>query len=263
MQVHVDEAKIILPPKDHHSLRTRHCGLHAPDEKILKKNGWYNNRDLVMPADMLRSQGYLTLRETSKVVLQLFMQRRKYDLVPKKPGSKKMTRIFRNKGLIFPHTEALQYGINQRTFRRAIIELCEHGFIVIVETGGQKGDTRICSVYDLVDDWQLYGCPGFKPRSIPKGICLNSGFEEYNRKRKVKLTDGADCRPTDGADCQTSKVRKDIDGGAVCKNIICETPKVKRGRPRKSIILATEEKPATGDGAVCTVIKARGVGGRA
>lgn len=261
MQIHVDEEKIMLPPKNHKTPSTRHCGLHAPDEKILKKKGWYNNRDLVMSAPMLRSQAYLTLRETTKVVLQLFMQRRAYELVPKTPGSAKRIRVFRDKGLKFPHTEALQYGIRQKTFRLAIIELCEHGFLVIVETGGQRGDTRICSVYDLIDDWQLYGCPDFKPRQIPKGICLNNGFEEYNKKRKEKyLTDGADCKPTDGADCKTIEVGRDTDGGADCKNLPTEINKAKRGRTRKSRTQAISENPPTGDGTDCTVIKARGMG---
>ena len=249
------------------AVRKRHSGLHAPDEKALKKHGWYSDRDCVMPADMLRSQAYLTLTETSKVVLQLFLQRRRWELIPKKPGSRKMTRVFINHSLIFPHTEAREYGITSRSFRRAVLQLWEHGFLVITRIGGQiedentKEKERICSTYDLIDDWKLYG-KDFRPRPIPKGICFSSGFQEHNRKeaQKKHLLDGTDYIPIDGTDYKTKESDPRPGDGTDYNNLKRKSPRTKAAkgtaRPRPAI----EEKPRTGDGTDYTSIKARGTG---
>lgn len=248
--------------------RERHCALHAPDEKALKKHGWYSDRDCVMPAEMLRSQAYLTLTETSKVVLQLFLQRRKYELVPKKPGSRKMTRIFVNHGLKFPHTEAREYGITSRSFRRAVLQLWEHGFLVITRIGGQiedkqtKEQERVCSTYDLIDDWKLYG-PGFRPRAIPSGVCFSSGFQAHNHRKtaqKKHLLVGTDYNPIVGTDYKTDESGPRPGVGTDYKNLKGEPPKTKKARGSTRTSPALEEKPGTGDGTDYTVIKARGTG---
>lgn len=247
--------------------RKRHSGLHAPDVKVLKKHGWYSDRYCVMPADMLRSHAYLTLTETSKVVLQLFLQRREYKLVPKKPGSRKMTRIFINHGLKFPHTEAREYGITSRSFRRAVLQLWEHGFLVITRIGGQREDAhtkeqeRVCSTYDLIDDWRLYG-KDFKPRPIPKGICISTGFQEHNRKaaQKKHLIDGTDYKPIDGTDYKNKESGPEQVTAPTIKTPKGKSPRTKVIKGPARTIPTNKEKPGTGDGTDYTVIKARGTG---
>lgn len=157
--------------------------MHAPDEKTLKKNHWYNERTLNMPAQMLRSQAFLTLTRTSMIVLMHFMQRRTWDYEGK---GRKKKKHFHNKGLRFPYSEAMAYGIGKKSFSRALAELVEHGFLAVVKEGGQLGGHRTCSEYDLIDDWKIYGSKDFRERKKPKGVCTSDGFSKYNDERKEK-----------------------------------------------------------------------------
>jgi hypothetical protein len=125
--------------------------------------------------------------------------------------------------LKFPYTEAREYGISTKSFRRAILQLWEHGFLTITEVGGQTREKRICSTYDLIDNWRLFSQPGFNPRPIPKGICFSSGFQEYNRRRKEeteskKLLATTDYKPIVTTDYKPTETDTGKGVGADYKN---------------------------------------------
>lgn len=165
----------------------KRSALHAPDNSLLKKKGWYSERELHMSAKMLRSEAFTSLTHTSKYVLMLFLQRRTWK--KREKGKRKGAPIYNNRGLRFPYGEAAAYGIGKSQFRRAIGELFAHGFLVVAKQGGQFLGVRECSEYDLIDDWELYGLKGFKPRTKPRAPCFSSGFKSYNEKRKKKADD--------------------------------------------------------------------------
>jgi hypothetical protein len=161
--------------------------MKAPDIKVLKAKRWYHNRDLRMPQEMLRSTAFLSLTQTSMVVLMLFLSRREWRYEGK--GRKKI-QIFHNTELKFPYSEAKEYGIGEKQFRRCITRLIEHGFLEVVHQGGQLHGHRECSVYDLIDDWKLYGTPQFTPRRVPKGVCPSDSLARYNRAKAARKARG-------------------------------------------------------------------------
>ena len=165
--------------------------MYAPDPKVLKANGWYHERDLRMPQEMLRSEAFISLTHTAKYILMLFLSRRGWHT--DKQGRKKKP-VYHNTGLKLPYSEAAAYGINAKQFRRCIKELIEHGFLEIAKQGGQLRGHKECSEYDLIDDWKHYGTSAFAPRTAPKGACFSDSLSKYNQTR----TAGKRARATAG-----------------------------------------------------------------
>ena len=95
--------------------------------------------------------------------------------------------IYYNSDLIFTYAEAESFGISEASFRRALIELVEKGFLEVQYQGGSLGNGKDWSTYRLIDDWKLYGTPSFRPRTKTPAIQISKGFNNYNKNRKANL----------------------------------------------------------------------------
>ena len=87
--------------------------------------------------------------------------------------------VIENNGEIeFTYGEAKsKYGIT--TFKDAIDELMEKGFLDVAETG--MGVHKVKTLYSLSDRWKLYGTPQYeKPKPRPQGL-INRGFQKGNQ----------------------------------------------------------------------------------
>jgi predicted transcriptional regulator len=153
--------------------------MKAPDLKLLKKSNLAFKRKTVLEHDMFYSMAFTSLSKTSMYVLLRFLQKRTWY-----SKDKKKNRTYQDKGLVFTHGEAELLGISEASFRRSIKELIEKGFVSIAHQGGQFGNGRDYSRYDLIEDWRQYGTKEFKPREKARVVSFSSGFKAYNDKRK-------------------------------------------------------------------------------
>ncbi len=155
--------------------------MQAPSAEALARYSYSDKKEVRIPGRMLRSKAYIELSDTAKHVLHLFLQRRTWYTEGKGRNTK---RIFQNNGLLFSYSEANNlWGIPSKTFRRAIIQLIEHGFIRIENHGGTLQGTRVCSTYRLVEDWQHYGTDLFVKPEIPASICYSRSIQKLNASR--------------------------------------------------------------------------------
>jgi hypothetical protein len=147
----------------------------------LQSHGLAIRNTAVIPPDMIMSEAFRSLKKITTDVLIRFLQKRHYS----KSGKGKNAKVtYDNDGLIFTYTEADCFKISRASFRRAIQELYEKGFISIMHQGGSFGNGRDWSTYRLIDDWKLYGTPQFKPRAKVPGASFNDCLENYNEKRR-------------------------------------------------------------------------------
>ena len=155
--------------------------MQAPTTETLTRYGWADKIEIRIPSRMIRSRAFIELSNTAKLVLLLFLQRRKWF----KDGKGKNKRTHYNtRGLRFTYTEAEKvWGILPRTFRLAIIQLIRNGFIEVEVHGGTLQGNRVCTEYKLVDTWQKYGEPGYMMPSIPPTISYNDSFKRLNAER--------------------------------------------------------------------------------
>ena len=86
-----------------------------------------------------------------------------------------------NNGQIeFTYSEALKKGYSRRSFRDALDQLIERGFIDIAHlgSGGWKGDKNL---YSISDRWRDFGTDDFKPMERPKDRRKGIGFQKKHR----------------------------------------------------------------------------------
>jgi len=177
----------------------------APNIKTLKANHWYHERDLCMSHDMFRSKAFLEMTHTSKIWLMLLLHRREWDWIGM---GRRKKRIFINDNLKMPYSEAEQYGMSTKQIRRAIVENYERGFIDIPTQGGQFQGKRKCNEYTVVDDWKLFGTPGFVKRTAPQGACYSGSLKKHNQKnarskgRGTQEKEVFDCHQRQPFDCR-------------------------------------------------------------
>jgi hypothetical protein len=102
----------------------------------------------------------------------------------------KQWEIINNGEIEFTFAQAKgDYHISESTFRDAIDELRDKGFLDIAETGAGLYKTK--NLYELSRRWEKYGTEDYKPpKPRPKGP-MNKGFKKGNklgRNSKTKTT---------------------------------------------------------------------------
>lgn len=115
-----------------------------------------------MDRQLSRSPAYLDLSFSARLVLMYFFG--KFDVRKRKGVRKKAIdrldeyEVVNNGRLIFPYQEAEALGFSTRTFRRALADLQEHGFIRVEKRGyGGVGEFSVPSEYRVLleeGDWK-------------------------------------------------------------------------------------------------------------
>ena len=100
-----------------------------------------------------------------------------------------------NGEIVFTYAEAKnRYGIPYSTFRDAIYELIEKGFIDIAESGA--GMYRSANLYSISDRWKLYGTDDYKqpkprpPKTTSRGFQKGNPYGRNCRKKKDSTVTG-------------------------------------------------------------------------
>ena len=162
--------------------------------------GWPLGRLVVLDAELFLSASFLDLSKAAMLVLMRFLQKRSWDDGKRKKKLKDIT--YRKEDLVFIAREAKWMGISESSFRRAIRELVEHGFIEVAHQGGAYGPKKDPSRYRLVDTWRTWKTESFPyPKKQPCGY--SGSFDRYNqtRKRAIEVSAKNDCKPIVKNDC--------------------------------------------------------------
>ena len=127
---------------------------------------------------MHRNPAFRKLNPSSTFVLFEFLYRRKVTQVPTKVGRGKEWIISNNGEIFFTYDEAKNnFGIPRSTFRRAIDQLVDLGFIDITHHGG--GMMKDASKYAISERWEEYGKKEFLKKTRPKDT-RGLGFTKEN-----------------------------------------------------------------------------------
>ena len=130
---------------------------------------------------MHRNPAFRKLNPSSTFVLFEFLYRRKVTQVPTKVGRGKEWIISNNGEIFFTYDEAENnFGIPRSTFRRAIDQLVDLGFIDITHHGG--GMMKDASKYAISERWKEYGKKEFLKKPRPKDT-RGLGFTKENWKK--------------------------------------------------------------------------------
>jgi hypothetical protein len=165
-------------------INNRRANVNALDDST--KRGWPLKRLVVIQPDMFESPAFHDLSKTAMIVLMRFLQKRTWDEGKRGSRKKKLKNVkYQDEDLIFIGREANWLGIKDSSFRRAIKELVEHGFITVDHQGGAYGPKKDPSRYRLVETWRLWGTNSFPHPTKPK--CLYTGsFDKHNQKKQSK-----------------------------------------------------------------------------
>jgi hypothetical protein len=134
---------------------------------------------VVIEQRLLKSEARRSLRTpTAYFVLGIFWTKRQMEKVGRR--GRERWEITNNAEIEFTYAEAeKKYGISAGSFRKAIDELCDKGFIDIEATG--MGVLKVTTYYSVSERWKLYGMPQYEaPKPRPKGP-INRGFQKGNR----------------------------------------------------------------------------------
>ena len=157
------------------------------------------NPNIWVPKQLLQSPALLSLKNPTAIkVLMLFLIRRQCEKI--RPGKRGEWIIANNGEIEFTYAEALnKWRISNSTFRRAIHDLLEKGFIDIA-AGGQ-GVHKVKNLYAISNRWKDYGKPEYRPPALrPKGP-INRGFQPGNtygknsRKKTPTVDDNNNSMP--------------------------------------------------------------------
>jgi len=140
-----------------------------------------SSNGMFIPRRMHRNPAFRKLNASSIFVLFEFLYRRKVTQVPTKVGKGKQWIISNNGEILFTYDEAENnFGIPRSTFRRAIDQLVDLGFIDITHHGG--GMMKDASKYAISERWKEYGKKEFLKKTRPidtRGL----GFTKANWKK--------------------------------------------------------------------------------
>ena len=129
--------------------------------------------------ELIRSKAFNTLTGKAPQVLLLFHTRR---IMEQTKGKKSRWFIKNNGKITFTYSEALKkYGFTDGTFKRAIYQLTEKGFIRINSVGGLFNTSN---TYTLLDNWRHYGTDKFIPPEKPARRYKSVGFQQGNTHGK-------------------------------------------------------------------------------
>ena len=140
-----------------------------------------SSNGMFIPRRMHRNPAFRKLNPSSTFVLFEFLYRRKVTQVPTKVGRGKEWIISNNGEIFFTYDEAENnFGIPRSTFRRAIDQLVDLGFIDIIHHGG--GMMKDASKYAISERWEEYGKKEFLKITRPKDT-RGLGFTKANWKK--------------------------------------------------------------------------------
>ena len=140
-----------------------------------------SSNGMFIPRRMHRNPAFRKLNASSIFVLFEFLYRRKVTQVPTKEGRGKEWIISNNGEIFFTYDEAENnFGIPRSTFRRAIDQLVDLGFIDITHHGG--GMMKDASKYAISERWKEYGKKEFLKKPRPKDT-RGLGFTKENWKK--------------------------------------------------------------------------------
>lgn len=136
------------------------------------KNIWFER-------ELLESKAYLALKTaTAYKVLALFWIKRQFMKLGR--SGKKEWNIINNGEIEFTYKEAKnKLGISEATFKNAIDELREKGFINIAFTG--MGVHKVKNLYEICNRWRKYGTDEYNPPKPRRKGPINRGFQKGNR----------------------------------------------------------------------------------
>jgi DNA-binding PadR family transcriptional regulator len=167
--------------------------IHSIDEGATMSKS-EKGRNIWIPKDLIQSKAYQSLRTPAAYrVLALFWIRRQFCKF--KHGSKRGQWNLANNGeIVFTYLEAQKHWhLTEGTFRRALDELREKGFLDITESG--QGVYKVTNLYALSDRWRKYGTAEYEPPKPRKKGPINRGFQKGNQygrnyqEEKLTVTD--------------------------------------------------------------------------
>lgn len=131
--------------------------------------------------EMLRSKAFVSLKTASAhIILTEFYCRRQFE---RKSPRSRIFNFINNDEIVFTYEDAYKrYGMSSNTFRRAIDELRNKGFIDIASSG--QGIRKITTFYSIVDRWRLYGTDEYVPPKPRRKGPINRGFQKGNKLGK-------------------------------------------------------------------------------
>jgi hypothetical protein len=132
-------------------------GTHSPDEE-----------KIYITKDLIRSEGYRSLRRVSLLVYNDFLGKRLF----KKDRKNNVWQISNNGELIYPYREAVKNGFTRKQFSNAIDELQAKGLIDITHRGRggrtpKEGEGDF-TTYWIDDRWMEYGTDDYRPPRKPR-----------------------------------------------------------------------------------------------
>jgi hypothetical protein len=118
--------------------------------------------------ELLTSKAFLSLSKTGKTVLLLLLLKRQMPGNFRNRKNLSKDTILNNGEIELSYKELASLGFNTNQSARGFDDVIKKGFCKMVERGGKgKGSYNL---YELIDDWQKYGTPDFKPRERIKSI---------------------------------------------------------------------------------------------
>lgn len=158
-------------------------------------------KSLWIDPQLQKSLAFRTLSKTAiLVLLDFFSKRQMKNFNHPKKGV--VWTITNNGEIQYSYNEAMSRGISKQSFRDALDQLIERGFIEVAHSGagGKKGDV---SLYSITDNWQTWR-KGSEPISTrPKDTRKGVGFALVHRQRKENI--GKDSGTRTSKDSGTSK----------------------------------------------------------
>jgi len=141
---------------------------------------WIAESYLWTQKELRESQAFRSLTKTALLVLLDFHG--KVTKTRAKVGRKKEYRITNNGKILYSYSEAEKRGITRATFRNAIDQLVEKGFLDVTHSGGgYDGDF---SKYALSNRWRAHKKTYFIECRRPKDQRQGRGFQ---KKKKLIL----------------------------------------------------------------------------
>jgi len=151
-----------------------------------KKRKFHQGGYAQLESDLIQSEAFAALSTANSVrTLVRFWQKRRFKRKGKKGKGKCTDELANNGEIKFTYAEAVELGMSESTFLRALKELIALGFIDIDydnQEGFLPGKGRMPTKYTISEEWRFYGMGTFqakkKPRINPKGI----GFKQGNKQ---------------------------------------------------------------------------------
>lgn len=168
------------------------------------------DRGVFLPAGMVTSKAYNSLRPYSSTILAHFLRKRKFEKV--KVAGKWQHVLANNGQIVFTYAEAIEWGCSKAKFTHIIDDLIEHGFIDIAVPG-----TGICgsvTLYGISDRWRNFGTDIFlvakREKRCSHSFLSGSANPRYNPFSSVKNDASQASKMTLSPNSQASKMTLSI-----------------------------------------------------